>query len=65
MFSGNNLSELTNMQVARDNLNVYSQIESDERYLNTLNNLDDLNDIQIARDNLDVYTKLETKNNTD
>jgi len=53
------------MQVARDNLNVYSQIESDERYLNTLNNLDDLNDIQIARDNLDVYTKLETKNNTD
>lgn len=29
MFSGNNLSELTNMQVARDNLNVYSQIEMD------------------------------------
>ena len=61
MFWSNNLAELTNMPNARANLNVYSQIESDARYLNEASNLSDLDDIPTARTNLDVYNKLESR----
>jgi len=49
------------MPNARANLNVYSQIESDARYLNEASNLSDLDDIPTARTNLDVYNKLESR----
>lgn len=62
LFSGNNLSELTDMQAARDNLNVYSQIEIDaalDLKMDKSANLSDLANNATARTNLDVYSKAE------
>ena len=54
----NNLSDLTNHETARTNLDVYSRSESDGRYLNESNNLSDLcqHARTTARTNLDTCT---------
>ncbi|QDP60426.1 MAG: putative tail fiber protein [Prokaryotic dsDNA virus sp.] len=54
-----NLSDLTNIATARNNLSVYSKTESDSRYLNESSNLSDLANIATARTNLSVYSKAE------
>lgn len=63
MFTANNLSDLTNTSIARDNLNVYSQIETDnllDTKLSISENLNDLEDKAEARTNLNVYSKSES-----
>lgn len=66
-----NLSDLSNLPTARNNLSVYSKAEvhsldaterstSDAKYTHRVNNLSDLGNTATARTNLNVFSKTET-----
>ena len=66
-----NLSDLSNLPTARNNLSVYSKAEvhsldatersaSDAKYTHRANNLSDLGNTATARTNLNVFSKTET-----
>lgn len=55
----NNLNDVLDKAIARNNLSVYSKTESDGRYLDEAANLSDLNSVTNARTNLSVYSKAE------
>lgn len=57
MRRSNNLSDVANINIARDTLGVYSRTESDSRYLQKGLNLSELTSKSVARDNLEVYDK--------
>ena len=59
LVEANNLSDLTNDETARTNLDVYSRSESDARYLNESSNLSDLPSVSTARTNLGVSSTIE------
>ncbi len=64
MIGPNNLSELTNVVVARQKLEVYSQSETDAKFLQAANNLSDIVDTAIARTNLGINSTLENDAST-
>lgn len=55
----NNLNDVLDKAIARNNLSVYSKTESDGRYLDEAANLSDLPSTTTARANLSVYSKSE------
>lgn len=55
----NNLNDVLDKAIARNNLSVYSKTESDGRYLDEAANLSDLPNTGTARRNLSVYSKAE------
>lgn len=55
----NNLNDLTDVIVARSNLNVYSETESNNLFVSKSKNLSDIN-VSLARTNLNVYSKDES-----
>lgn len=61
----NNLNDVLDKAIARNNLSVYSKTESDGRYLDEASNLSDLPSITTARNNLDVYSKGEVNSKVD
>ncbi len=71
-----NLSDLSNLPTARNNLSVFSKAEvnslvtterttSDAKYTHSVNNLSDLVNTATARTNLGVYGKAETYSRTE
>lgn len=61
----NNLNDVLDKAIARNNLSVYSKTESDGRYLDEAANLSDLPSTTTARSNLDVYSKSEVNSKID
>lgn len=58
----NNLSDLTNIATARNNLDVYSRTEGDTRYLQRANNLSDVGNVATARTNLGIQSVTDSDN---
>ena len=64
----NNLSDVVDKAIARNNLSVYAKTETynrselDARYLDETANLSDLENVTTARNNLSVYSKTEIDN---
>lgn len=63
LWQKNNLSDLQNKGTARDNLQVYSQDQTDLKYLAKDQNLADVPDKAAGRASLDVYSKTESNEN--
>lgn len=63
LWQKNNLSDLQNKGTARDNLQVYSQDQTDLKYLAKDQNLADVPDKAKGRASLDVYSKTESNEN--
>ena len=61
----NNLNDVLDKAIARNNISVYSKTESDGRYLDEASNLSDLPSITTARNNLDIYSKGEVNSKID
>ncbi|EJW5532060.1 hypothetical protein OCI16_001843 [Salmonella enterica] len=63
LWQKNNLSDLQNKGTARDNLQVYSQEQTDLKYLAKDQNLNDVPDKAKGRSSLEVYSKTESDEN--
>lgn len=63
LWQKNNLSDLQNKGTARDNLQVYSQEQTDLKYLAKDQNLADVPDKAAGRASLEVYSKTESNEN--
>lgn len=61
----NNLNDVLDKAIARNNLSVYSKADCDGKYLDKTANFSDLTNLTTARNNLDVYSRGEVNSKID